>query len=131
MHMLPALPLDDLIGRNFFIEGAPWRFVYVKSRGRFELERLAASIELELALEQIAAGKLLWTPPEKFEALRADLAIEEVQKHLALLDAYRRSPSFTESKDWRLPARVDARITESRAWLTRRALRSGEGPAST
>ena len=126
--MLPALPLDDLIGRHFFIEGAPWRFEYVRARQRFALKRLAPTIDFDVALELIATGEMLWTPPEKFEALRADLAIEEVQNHLALLDAYRRSPSCMDARDWRLPARVDARITESRAWLTRRALTSGEGP---
>ena len=55
---------------------------------------------------------------------------EAVQQHVALLDAFRRSPLFADSKDWALPARIDARISESRAWLTRRALRSGEGPQS-
>jgi hypothetical protein len=126
--MLPALPLDDLIGRIFFIEGAPWRFTYVKARRRFALQRLAPSIDFDVALDLIASGEMLWTPPEKFEVLRPDLAIEEVQQHLALLDAYRRSPSYTDARERALPARVDARITESRAWLTRRALRSGEGP---
>jgi hypothetical protein len=128
--MLPAIPLDDLIGQTFFIEGAPWRYLYNKELRRFSLKRLAPSIEFERALELIASGVLLWTPPEKFESLRADVTIDEVQKHLALLDAFRRSPSFVDSKDWALPARIDARISESRAWLTRRALRSGEGPAS-
>ena len=127
--MLPALPLDDLIGRTFYIEGAPWTFRYDRTRGRFALERLAPSMELAHALALIAAGALLWSPPERFEPLRPDIAIEEVQTHIALLDAYRRSPSFLDSRDPALPVRVDARITESRAWLTRRALRSGDGPA--
>jgi hypothetical protein len=127
--MLPDLPLDDLIGRTFYIEGAPWTFRYDRARGRFALERLAPTMELAHALALIAAGALLWSPPERFEPLRPDVAIEEVQTHLALLDAYRRSPSFLDAKDWTLPARVDARIAESRAWLTRRALRSGDGPA--
>jgi hypothetical protein len=125
--MLPALPLDDLIGRTFFIEGAPWRFTYVKAQQRFALQRLAPSIDFDVALDLIANGEMLWTPPEKFEALRHDLLIEEVQQHLALLDAYRRSPSYTDARDWALAARVDTRITESRTWLTRRALAAGEG----
>ncbi|HET7186555.1 MAG TPA: hypothetical protein VFI52_00310 [Gemmatimonadaceae bacterium] len=128
--MLPALPLDDLIGRTFFIEGAPWRYLYDRERRRFALKRLAPSIEFERALELIASGELLWTPPERFEALRPEVEIGTVQRHIALLDAFRRSPAFADSKDWALPARIDARISESRAWLTRRALRSGEGPAS-
>lgn len=128
--MLPALPLDDLIGQHFFIEGAPWRYVYDRQQRRFALRRLAPSIEFERALELIASGDLLWSPPEEFESLRPDAPIEAVQQHIALLDAFRRSPLFADSRDWALPARIDARISESRAWLTRRALRSGEGPAS-
>ena len=126
--MLPALPLDDLIGRHFFIEGAPWRYLYDKQLRRFALKRLAPSIEFERALELIAAGELLWAPPEEFESLHPDTSIEAVQQHVALLDAFRRSPLFADSRDWALPARIDARISESRAWLTRRALRPGEGP---
>jgi hypothetical protein len=129
--MLSATPLDDLIGQTFYIEGAPWRYLYNKELGRFALKRLAPSIEFEHALALIASGELLWTPPEQFESLRADVTIEAVQKHLALLDAFRRSPSYVDSKEWALPARIDARISESRAWLTRRALRSGEGPTSS
>jgi hypothetical protein len=129
--MLPALPLDDLIGQHFFIEGAPWRYVYDAQLRRFALKRLAPSIEFERALELIAAGEMLWAPPEEFESLRPDISIEAVQQHVALLDAFRRSPLFAESKDWALPARIDARISESRAWLTRRALRPGEGPPAS
>lgn len=125
--MLPAIPLDDLIGQTFYIEGAPWRYLYNKELRRFALKRLAPSIELERALELIASGELLWVPPEQFEPLRGDVTIEAVQRHLVLLDAFRRSPSYVEAKDWALPARIDARISESRAWLTRRALTSGEG----
>lgn len=128
--MLPALPLDDLIGRTFFIEGAPWRYLYDRERRQFALKRLAPSIEFERALELIASGELLWAPPERFEPLRPEVEIGAVQRHIALLDAFRRSPAFADSRDWTLPARIDARISESRAWLTRRALRSGEGPAS-
>jgi|1186.fasta_scaffold1186122_2 hypothetical protein len=129
--MLPALPLDDLIGQTFFIEGAPWRYLYDGQARRFALKRLAPSIEFERALELIASGELLWAPPEEFESLRPDVSVEAVQRHIALLDAFRRSPLFADSKDWALPARIDARISESRAWLTRRALRPGEGPASS
>jgi hypothetical protein len=128
--MLPALPLDDLIGKTFFIEGATWRYQYHKTLRRFALRRLSPSIELERALQQIASGELLWTPPEQFESLRADVTVEAVQQHLALLDAFRRSPAFGEVRDWALPARIDARIAESRAWLMRRALTSGDGPTS-
>jgi hypothetical protein len=128
--MLPALPLDDLIGRDFYIEGAPWRYMYDRPQRRFALRRLAPTIELERALELIASGELLWAPPHQFEPLRPDAPIDSVQKHIALLDAFRRSPLFAESMDWSLPARIDARISESRAWLTRRALQSGEGPSS-
>jgi hypothetical protein len=125
--MLPATPLDDLIGTTYFIEGAPWRYLYNNELRRFALRRIAPSIEFELALELIVSGELLWTPPEQFEPLRGDVTIEVVQKHLALLDAFRRSPAYVDSKDWALPARIDARISESRTWLTRRALTSGEG----
>jgi hypothetical protein len=124
--MYSAIPLDDLIGQTFFIDGAPWRYVYNKALRRFALRRTAPSIDFDKALEMIACGEMLWMPPEQFEPFRADVTVDAVQKHLALLDAFRRSPMYAESKDWTLPARVDARITESRAWLTRRALRSGE-----
>jgi hypothetical protein len=127
--MLPAIPLDDLIGQTFFIEGAPWRYLYSRERRRFALKRIAPTIEFEHALGQIESGEMLWAPPEQFESLRAGVAIETVQRHLAVLDAFRRSPSYVDARDWALPARIDARISECRTWLTRRALRSGEGPA--
>lgn len=124
--MFSALPLDDLIGRTFYIDGASWRYVYNKALARFALRRTADTIDFNQAIELIASGEMLWTPPEQFDPLRPDVSVDAVQKHIALLDAFRRSPSCADARDWTLPSRVDARLSESRAWLTRRAPMSGE-----
>jgi hypothetical protein len=49
-----------------------------------------------------------------------------VQKRIALLQAFRSSPGYVESTDWDLRARIETQISESRAWLSRRALGSGD-----
>lgn len=124
--MTLQLPLDDIVGQTFYIDGAPWRVAYNKALRRFALKRLAPEIALERALELIASGELLWNPPEQFEPLEPDAPVETVQRHVSLLDAFRRSPTCAASTDWVLRARIDARLVESRAWLAGRALGSGD-----
>ncbi len=129
--MLSPLPLDDLIGQCFYIDGAVWQYLYNKSIRRFALRRVEADIPFERALEQIASGELLWNPPERFDRLAPDAPLDLVQQRVALLDAFRRSPACVDSTDWAMRARIDATLTESRNWLTRRALTSGEDGSGT
>ena len=124
--MLSPIPLDDLIGQTFYIDGAVWQYLYNKSIRRFALRRVDAEIPFERALEQIASGELLWNPPERFERLTGDMRLDVVQQRVALLEAFRRSPACVDSADWAMRARIDAHLTESRNWLTRRALAAGD-----
>lgn len=125
--MNTELPLDDLLGKTYYIDGAPWRVIYNREIQRVALRRVAPEIAFDVALERIASGALLWNPPERFEPLGSDDAFEAVQRHLALLDAFRQSPTFLHSNDWELQSRLSERQRECRAWLARRALTSGDG----
>jgi hypothetical protein len=127
--MLSPLPLDDLIGQSFYIDGAVWRYLYNNSIRRFALRRTDTEITFEQAVEQIAMGELLWNPPERFARLSSTAPLELVQQRVALLEAFRRSPACMDSTDWAMRGRVDAQLTESRNWLTRRALTSGDSAA--
>jgi hypothetical protein len=124
--MPSEFPLDDLIGRSFYIDGAPWRLAYNRAVRAFALRRVASEIPLDEALEQIAAGELLWNPPDQFEPLGPDVAVAVVQQHIALLNAFSRSLARVESTNWALRARIDERLAEARSWLARRALKSGD-----
>jgi hypothetical protein len=124
--MSADLPLDDRIGQTYYIQGAPWRYLYNKSIGRFALRRVAPIMAFDDAVKQIASGELLWHPPQHFERLRQDSSFDIVQKRLALLQALRSSPSYVESTDWELRTRVEMQIAEARAWLSRRAITSGD-----
>jgi hypothetical protein len=124
--MPEALPLDDLIGRTYYIDGALWRYLYNEGIRRFALRRTMPEIPFAHALQLIATGKVLWTPPERFEPIKPGMPMETIQQRVALLDAFRRSPSCVESTDWSMRARVDELLSESRSWLTRRALMPGD-----
>jgi hypothetical protein len=126
--MFSELPLDDRIGKTFFIAGAAWRFAYNKAIGRFALRRIDTELPFERAVELIASGEMLWEPPERSERFGPDVTVDVVQQRVALLGAFRRSPCCVDSKDWMLVSRIDAQLAESRAWLSRRALTSGEPP---
>ena len=124
--MLPKLPLDDEIGRTFYVNGAPWRLVYDPAIRGVALQRLATEIPFARAVELIASGELLWNPFVHFVPLGPGMSMEAVQRHVALLGAFRRSPTCIDSTDWRVLARIDERLAETRTWLARRALTSGE-----
>lgn len=124
--MRTPLPLDDLIGQSFYMDGAVWRYLYNKGIRRFALRRTDTEITFEKAVEQIASGELLWTPPERFAWLAANAPMDLVQQRVALLAAFRCSPACVDSIDWAMRARIDAQLAESRNWLTRRALTSGD-----
>jgi len=124
--MPSELPLDDLIGRSFYIDGAPWSLAYNRAVRAFALRRVAPEIPFDAALEQIAAGELIWNPPDEFEPLGPDAAVAVVQRDIALLDALRRSLARVESTNWPLRARIEERLAEARSWLGRRALKSGD-----
>ena len=125
--MLPDLPLDDLLGRTFYIDGALWRVVYNREIYRVAFLRLATEIVFDRALELIASGEILWKLPEPFDPLGPDSAVDAVQQHVALLVAFQRSPTCMSSKDWTLRAGIDTRLADCRSWLARRALSSGDG----
>jgi hypothetical protein len=124
--MPSALPLDDLIGQTFYINGALWRYLYDRGSRRFALRRTEVAFPLDRAVELISAGTVLWTPPDRFERSEG-MTMESVQQRIALLEAFRRSPTCLESTDWSMRQRIDEQLAESRSWLTRRALMSGEG----
>src|SRR6185295_9450030 len=81
--MYSALPLDDRLGKVFYIDGAPWRVIYNRTLQRVALRRLSVSIPLTRALRLIATGEMLWTPPEPFAPFDADETIDSVQQHLS------------------------------------------------
>lgn len=124
--MSSETPLDDLIGQTFYIDGSLWRYLYSRSVGRFALRRTALNFPLERAVELIASGEVLWTPPQRFDRPAPGDPIESVQQHVALLEAYRQSPACVESSDSMARARIDARLVVLRQWLNRRALSSGD-----
>lgn len=124
--MFSELPLDDQIGKTFYINDALWRLAYNRTLGRFALRRVSSEITLERAVELITSGELLWDPLEYFESPNAETSVPAVQKYVALLTAFLHSPFGTEMSDWALRARLDARLTVYRTWLTRRALKAGD-----
>lgn len=126
--MYPALPLDDAAGKDYYIDGALWRLAYRRELRRFALKRVALDVPVAQVVERIASGELLWRLAEPFDPLTWDLPVETVQGHAALLGAIRRSPAFVAARDWQLVKRVDERLAECRAWLSRRALAAGEPP---
>ena len=126
--MHSALPLDDAIGRTHYIGGAAWRLTYNRQIRRFVLKPVALDIPFGEAVERVASGELLWQLPERFDPLDRDGSVDAVQKHVALLEAFRRSPACVDAKDWQLVERIDARLADCRTWLSRRALAAGESP---
>jgi hypothetical protein len=123
--MSSRIPLDDALGQTFYMDEAPWRLAYDHQLRRFVYRRIAPSIDFDRALELIESGAILWMPPERFEPLTPDASLASVQRHIALLDAFRRSPTCASSPDWSLRTRIDERLVESRAWLAGRTLGSG------
>lgn len=125
-RMYPDLPLDDVIGKIFYVNGAPWRLEYNRTARCVALRRIAPEIPFARAVALIASGELFWDPPEPFDPLEPETSTEGVQQHVALLDAFRRAPAYTAGTDWSLRSRIEARVSECRSWLTRRALTSGD-----
>ncbi|HEU4640817.1 MAG TPA: hypothetical protein VFS44_00045 [Gemmatimonadaceae bacterium] len=123
--MSSRIPLDDAIGQTFYMDDAPWRLAYDHTLRHFVYRRIAPSIDFDRALELIEKGAMCWEPPAHFEPLRPDTSLESVQRHIALLDAFRRSPTCMSSPNWLLRTRIDERLVESRAWLAGRTLGSG------
>jgi hypothetical protein len=126
--MLRKPPLDDEIGRTYYINGAPWRLVYNPAIRGVALRRLEADIPFARALELIASGELHWDPFQHTDPFGRRATLETVQRYVALLGAFRRSPTCINATDWTLLARIDERLGDSRTWLARRALTSGDAP---
>ena len=124
--MHSEIPLDDRIGRTVYAGGSLWRYLYDRGSRRFTMQRTVTNIPLDLALELIESGEVLWTPPARFARLGAADSLESVRHRIALLEAFRRSPGCAGSSDWMMRARVDAQLVVLRKWLHRNALSSGE-----
>jgi hypothetical protein len=124
--MFSHLPLDDQLNHVFYIDEALWRLVYSNSLKRCVLRQEAKHIDLDRAVALIAAGELLWTPPETFERLGLGTSLDAVQQEHALLCAFLRSPGGCRLPRWGMRTRLEGRITDDRAWLARRALIRGE-----
>jgi hypothetical protein len=124
--MPSELPLDDRIGQTHYIGGCLWRYLYNTSIGRFALRRTVPDFPLDLAVELLVSGEVLWTPPEPFDRPGPNDTIESMRLRVTLLEAYRQSPACVESSDWMARARIDAQIAALRQWLTRRTLSPGE-----
>lgn len=121
----PLPTLDDQLGRRQYIDGALWRRAYDPVTRELTLRRDDAPISLARALVLIEAGELIWMPPADFSLPGSGQPAEDVQRELALLEAYRRSPAYGDIQDAATLRAVDARIREMRGWLARRALPSG------
>jgi hypothetical protein len=127
--MHSEIPLDDRIGRTVYFGGSLWRYLYNKKSRRFAMRRTVTNIPLELALELIESGEVLWTPPARFARLGATDSLDSVRQRIALLEAFRRSPGCAGSSDWIMRARIDAQLVVLRKWLHRHALPSREDGA--
>jgi hypothetical protein len=124
--MHSEIPLDDRIGRTMYAGGSLWRYLYNTRKRRFAMRRTVADIPLELALELIESGEVLWTPPARFARLGATDSLESVRHRIALLEAFRRSPGCVRSSDSVTRTRIEAQLVALRKWLNRHALPSGE-----
>lgn len=124
--MHPEIPLDDRIGRTMYAGGSLWRYLYNAKKRRFTMQRTVAAIPLDLAVELIESGEVLWTPPARFARLGSTDSPESVRHRIALLEAFRRSPACVESSDWTMQTRIDTQLVLLRKWLKRHALPSGE-----
>jgi hypothetical protein len=124
--MRSEIPLDDRIGRTMYAGGSLWRYLYDTRKRRFAMRRVVSGISLELALELIESGEVMWNPPARFARLGATDSLESVRHRVALLEAFRRSPGYRQSSDWMMRTRIDAQLVVLRKWLNRHALPSGE-----
>jgi hypothetical protein len=124
--MYSDIPLDDRIGRTVYIGGSLWRYLYDRSKRRFAMRRTVTNVPLDLALELIESGEVLWAPPARFARLSAADPLQSVRHRVALLEAFKRSPGYVGSSDWIMQMRIDAQLVVLRQWLNRHALPSGE-----
>jgi hypothetical protein len=124
--MFSLLPLDDQLNRIFYIDGALFRLMYDAPLGRCVLRREAPHIEFDHAVSLIAAGELLWNPPDEFDRLDADTSLEAVQQEHALLCAFLRSPAGNRVTSWKARRWIESRINEDRDWAARRMIARGD-----
>jgi hypothetical protein len=123
------LPLDDQLNRLFYLEGAPWRLVYASALGRCVYRREALHMDFNHAVELIAEGALLWTPPDDFERLDEGASLQSVRREQALLNAFLRSP-VGHRIDNAMHSRLAVRLGHDGSWLLRHPL-SGDDTDST
>ena len=123
--MLEQLPLDDQLNRLFYLEGAPWRLVYAQALGHCVYRREALHIDFNHAVELIAAGKLLWNPPDDFERLDEGASSQDVWREQALLNAFLRSP-VGHRIDHAMHSRLAVRLGNDGSWLLRHPSRCDE-----
>lgn len=128
--MFSHLPLDDQLNRLFYIDGAISRLVYDNELGRCVLRQEAQHLELDHALTLIAAGELLWNPPDSFEHLDVTTSLDAVRQEQDMLCAFLRSPAGRRLSHWGMRTRLEERITDVQAWLAQRALTGGDAEES-
>jgi hypothetical protein len=128
--MFSHLPLDDQLNLLFYIDGAIWRLVYTRALGRCVLRQEALHIAFDHAVTLIAAGELLWNPPEDFDRLGSDTSLDAVQQEQVLLCAFLRSPAARRISHTGMRARLEERIIDVQAWLAHRALTGGDADKS-
>jgi hypothetical protein len=119
--MFSHLPLDDQLNRPFHIDGAIWRLVYDKALGHCALRRVAEHIDFDHAVTLIAAGELLWNPPQSFERLNDSTSLDAVRREPELLCAFLRSPIGRRHPNRSMLKRLEERIIDVQTWLAHRA----------
>jgi hypothetical protein len=124
--MLTHLPLDDELNRRFYVEEGLWRLVWANSLGRCVLRREVVHIELVDIVARIAAGEVLWAPPEHFDPLNDDTPIDVVQREHLLLRAFLCSPAGQRITRWTMRRRLELRSSDTQDWLERRTLARGD-----
>jgi hypothetical protein len=120
--MFSLLPLDDRLNQLFYVDGSLCRLVYSAPLGRCVLLQEAPRISFHRAVSLIAAGEVLWNPPEVFERLDSDTPLEVVQQEHELLSAFLRSPAGQRITSWTARRWLMSRLKEHRDWAARRVL---------
>ena len=129
--MLSHLPLDDELNHRFYMEDGLWRLVWANTLGRCVLRREVVHIDVDEAAVKIASGEVLWVPPQHFAALGTDTPVDAVRREHLLLNAFLCSPAAEGIKKWMVRRRLQARTSDTRDWLARRALTRGDADSTS
>ena len=119
--MLTHIPLDDRLNRLYYVDGALCRLVYSRDQRRCVLRKESPHIAFEYAATLIAAGDLLWSPPDQFDRLDVECVPEAVRHERALINAFLRSPAGRRLPGRAIRRNLEDRIADDTAWLIRHA----------